>query len=515
MEYMIGVDIGTTSTKAVLFTVQGEIKEMHHAEYPLYTPDSLTAEQKPDEIFTAVLSVIKQVVAKSQMDKSKLAFISFSSAMHSIIAVDEQGKPLTNCITWADKRAASFADELKENGKSEELYKRTGVPIHPMSPLVKIMWMKHEKKDIAGGTCKFVSIKEYIFYKFFGKFVVDYSIAAATGCLNITKLTWDEEALKAADISEKQLSKVVPTTHVLKGMKSDLAYALNINEDTPFVIGSSDGVLSNIGLGAIGKGEIAVTIGTSGAIRTITSEPLLDEQGRTFCYPLMKDRYVVGGSVNNGGVVLKWAKNELAKSETTVAERLEMNVYDLLTEMASKVNPGSDGLLFHPYLSGERAPLWNPYARGSFTGLSLHHKKEHIIRAVLEGVMYNLYTVLTPLQALIGEAVEIKASGGFARSEVWKQMMADIFDKKVTIPESLESSCLGAAVVGLYALELIDSIDAVKGMVGKVHTLTPIKENVEIYKEILPVYTDIMECMMPHYQKIAALQKESDEAEQK
>lgn len=301
MEYMIGVDIGTTSTKAVLFTVQGDIKETHHAEYPLYTPDSLTAEQKPDEIFTAVLSVIKQVVAKSQMDKSKLAFISFSSAMHSIIAVDEQGKPLTNCITWADKRAASFADELKENGKSDELYKRTGVPIHPMSPLVKIMWMKHEKKDIAGGTCKFVSIKEYIFYKFFGEFVVDYSIAAATGCLNINELTWDEEALKAADISEKQLSKVVPTTHVLKGMKSDLAYALNINEDTPFVIGSSDGVLSNIGLGAINKGEIAVTIGTSGAIRTITREPLLDEQGRTFCYPLMKDRYVVGGSVNNGG----------------------------------------------------------------------------------------------------------------------------------------------------------------------------------------------------------------------
>ncbi|TDB51210.1 MULTISPECIES: gluconokinase [Bacillaceae] len=505
---MIGVDIGTTTTKSVLFTADGKVKESHHVGYPLHTPDALTAEQKPDEIFAAVLSTIKKVVAKGKVNKEDLKVVSFSSAMHSLIAVDESGEPLTNCITWADKRAATYADKLCN--QRMELYKRTGMPLHPMSPLVKIKWLKHEHPEIFEKTAKFISIKEYIFHKLFDEYIVDYSIASATGMLNLETKQWDEVALTNAEISSVQLSTIVPATHVSKGIKSEIAHTLKINEDTPFVIGASDGVLSNLGLDAIDQGEIAITIGTSGAIRTVTKKPVLDKEGRTFCYAFTDDLWVVGGPINNGGMILRWAKDELAKSESAVAERLDVNVYDLLTKMADTIRPGAEGLIFHPYLSGERAPLWDADARGSFSGLSLHHGKEHMIRAVLEGIMYNLYTVLEPLEELLGPAREIKASGGFARSEVWKQMMADIFNAEVRIPESFESSCLGAAVLGLYAIGEVESVNVVEKMVGKTTHLEPIAENVKVYKKILPVYRDIMDSMKPHYAKLAELQHEEE-----
>nr|WP_205184822.1 gluconokinase [Metabacillus iocasae] len=502
---MIGVDIGTTSTKAVLFTFDGKVKAMHHVEYPLYTPDAFTAEQNPDEIFAAVLSTIKQVVETSKLKKEEVRFISFSSAMHSLLVVDKHGKPLTNCMTWADKRAARYAEVLNEKGLATPIYRRTGTPVHAMSPLIKLMWLNEEKKQLVNRAHKFISIKEYVFYKLFGQYIVDYSIASATGMLNIKTLNWDEEALEVAGVQIHQLSTIVPTTHYVTGIDESIAKMLGVLQDIPFIIGASDGVLSNLGLDAIKKGVVAVTIGTSGAIRTVTDQPVIDEKGRTFCYVLTDQYWVVGGSVNNGGMILQWVKEEFGHSEKEVAKRLGVSVYDFMTQIANTVKPGSEGLFFHPYLSGERAPLWNADARGSFIGLSLHHKKEHMIRAVLEGIMYNLYTVLQPIEEIIGTPIEVKASGGFARSDIWRQMMADIFNVKVTIPESVESSCLGAAVLGLYGLKMVDSLEAVSEMVGNINEHTPISEHVEVYEKMLPVYMNLMEALQPHYRQIASL----------
>lgn len=197
---------------------------------------------------------------------------------------------------------------------------------------------------------------------------------------------------------------------------------------------TSDGVLSNLGVNAIKKGEIAVTIGTSGAIRTIIDKPQTDEKGRIFCYALTDKHWVIGGPVNNGGIVLRWIRDEFASSEIETATRLGIDPYDVLTKIAQRVRPGSDGLLFHPYLAGERAPLWNPDVRGSFFGLTMSHKKEHMIRAALEGVIYNLYTVFLALtECMDGPVTRIQATGGFARSEVWRQMMSDIFESEVVV----------------------------------------------------------------------------------
>ncbi|MBD1223491.1 gluconokinase [Virgibacillus halodenitrificans] len=506
-KYYLGVDIGTTSTKAVLFTKTGIVITNHTINYPLHTPNPLIAEQDPEEIFNAVLGTIRETMRKSDISSEQLTLISFSSAMHSLIAVDEQHNLLTNSITWADTRSATHAKKIKEEMNGHEIYLRTGTPIHAMSPLAKLVWLQDEKKDIFDQAAKFISIKEYVFYKLFGRYIIDHSIASATGMFNLEKMSWDEEALLVAGISSEQLSTPVPTTEIIKGTDKKLCEFMGISPDTPFVIGASDGVLSNLGVNAIDPGVIAVTIGTSGAIRTVSNTPRTDPKGRIFCYALTENHWVIGGPVNNGGMVLRWLRDEFAAAEVETAKRLSIDPYDVLTKIASGVNPGSDGLLFHPYMTGERAPLWNANARASFFGLSIHHQKQHMIRAVLEGIIYNLYTVLLALEELTGEPKRIQATGGFARSQMWRQLMADIFDKQVVVPESYESSCLGAIVLGMYALNEIDDFSIVSEMVGKTHTHEPVEETTNIYRELLPIYIRLSRLFEEEYDSITEFQR--------
>ncbi|KYC58723.1 MAG: gluconokinase [Heyndrickxia coagulans] len=507
MTYYLGVDIGTTSTKSVLFGEKGKVISMHHAGYPLYSPSPQVAEQHPDEIFRAVIDSMKTAIAKSGVDPSEIKLVSFSSAMHSLIAVDKDGKPLTNCITWADARAAKWAKKIKDEWHGQDIYRRTGTPIHPMSPLSKMTWLRHDVPELFKKTFKFIGIKEYIFYRFFGQYIVDYSLASATGLFNLHGLDWDKEALDVAGITAEQLSKPVPTTFYLTGLAPEYAAETGIPQDTPFVAGASDGVLSNLGVNAIDPGVVAITIGTSGAIRTVTDKPVTDPKGRIFCYALTENHWVVGGPVNNGGMTFRWVRDELAAAEVETAKRLGIDPYEVLTKIAARVAPGSDGLIFHPYLAGERAPIWNADARGSFFGLGLHHKREHMVRAVLEGVIYNLYTVMLALQEMIGIPKKIQATGGFARSDLWRQMLADIFNQEVVVPESFESSCLGAIVLGMYALGEIDDFSAVSDWIGATHTHRPIPENTAVYEEILPIYIRISRLLEGEYTNIAAFQR--------
>lgn len=504
--FMLGIDIGTTSTKAVLFTEKGEVIHTENIGYPLYTPDISTAEQDPKEIFQAVLKAIANIT--KQHPEKKLKFISFSSAMHSVIAMDENDIPLTPCITWADNRSEAWAHKIKNELNGHEIYKRTGTPIHPMSPLAKIAWIVNDRPEIAKKTKKYIGIKEFVFKKFFDEYVVDYSLASAMGMMNLKTLDWDQEALTIAGVARSQLSDLVPTTKVFTNCSPDLASLIGIDPNTPFVIGASDGVLSNLGVNAIRKGEIAVTIGTSGAIRTIIDKPQTDEKGRIFCYALTEKHWVIGGPVNNGGMVLRWIRDEFASAEVETAKRLGIDPYEVLTKIAAGVRPGADGLLFHPYLAGERAPMWNPDVRGSFFGLTMSHKKEHMVRAALEGVIYNLYTVFLALtECMDGPVTRIQATGGFARSEVWRQMMSDIFESEVVVPESYESSCLGACILGLYSLGEINSFEVVSEMIGSTYKHTPKGDAVKEYRELLPIFIELSRVLTEDYSRIAKYQR--------
>lgn len=509
MKYMIGVDIGTTSTKSVLYDENGQFIMKHNIGYELHTPNVDVSEENPDELFDAVLMTVKYVIREANIAKEDIKLISFSAQMHSLVAMDEQHQRLTENITWADNRASKYADRINQQHDGFNIYRRTGTPIHPMSPLSKIFWMKHEQPDIFNRTAMFADIKTYILYQLYETYVIDQSMASATGMFNLEQLDWDDDVLNLLGITRQQLPELVPTTHILKGMKKRYATLMGVDENTPVVIGASDGVLSNLGVNSYRKGEVAVTIGTSGAIRTVIDKPRTDDKGRIFCYVLTDEHYVIGGPVNNGGVILRWLRDEILASEVETAKRLGVDPYDVLTQIASRVKPGADGLIFHPYLAGERAPLWNADARGSFFGLTLSHKKEHMIRAALEGVLYNLYTVYLALIEVMNETPStIKATGGFAKSEIWRQMMADIFDTHLSVPESYESSCLGACVLGMKALGEIDDFSVIEQMVGTTNEHQPDSEIVDIYQQLVSIFINISRSLTDTYSEIAAFQRQ-------
>lgn len=505
--YMLGVDIGTTSTKTVVFTLDGQVVAQHAVEYPLLCTAPGMAEQQPQQIYQAVLDSIGNAVRAVNVSAAEVALVSFSAAMHSVIALDQDNQLLTNSITWADNRASVWARRIRDEFNGQAIYQRTGTPIHPMSPLCKLMWLRHEHADIFQRAARFVGIKEYVFFRLFGRWLVDYSIASATGMFNLQELNWDRDALALLGVRAEQLSPPVPTTECLQGLDGSVAQQLGLRTDTPFVIGANDGVLSNLGVNAVAAGQVAVTIGTSGAMRSVIDRPMTDPSGRTFCYALTQQHWVVGGPVNNGGNIFRWVRDELATAEAQQARLAGRDPYDALTEIAANVAPGAEGLLFHPYLAGERAPLWNADLRGSFFGLALHHRKEHMIRAALEGVIFNLYSILPAVEALIGPTRRMMATGGFARSALWRQMMADIFNREVEVPQSVESSCLGAAVLGLLALGRIDSLAVIGDMVGSTNHHVPIAENVAVYERLRPIFMALPHKLGPEYEALAAFQR--------
>lgn len=507
MKYIIGVDIGTTSTKSIAFDLSGNVITKRNVPYPIYNPQPSWSEQSPTEMLDAVVESIKFVVDENNANGNQLLGVSFSSAMHSIIAVDKEGKPLTDCIIWADTRSKDYADKIKSSKEGHEIYMKTGTPIHPMSPLCKLCWLRDNMPDIFNSSYKFISIKEYIFFKLFGQYLIDYSIASATGLFDIYELSWNKTALTLVGIDEDKLSVPVSTTYSVTGINKEYGTYMNISSDIPFILGASDGCLANLGANAIKKGDAAVTIGTSGAIRIISDTAKNDEKERIFSYILTEDHYVLGGPVNNGGIIFRWFRDNFSPLELEAARKLNIDPYELMTDEAAKVSPGCDGLIFLPYLLGERAPHWDAYSKGVYFGINITHKREHFLRALLEGVIYGIFNVGKALQETTGEIDTIYATGGFVRSQLWVQMLADVFNKKVVISESYESSCLGAAVLAMKALGIINNIEEVRNLVPISKVFEPDENNHKTYMKNFQIYERLYSKLKDEFYNISLVQE--------
>src|SRR3954470_621468 len=346
-DVVLGVDIGTTATKVVAFDAEGREHASAAAGYPLDEPHPGEAVQDPEAIRRAVASA----VAEASRAADDVKGICFSAAMHTLLAVDEAGRPLTPSISWGDTRAAAQAERLRAAPGGLELHRRTGTPLHPMSPLAKLVWFREEDPELFGTARRWVGIKEYVVAGLTGEWVVDHSIASATGLLELATLDWDREALELAGVERDRLSRLRPGTPGPARLTPEAARELGVPPDCPIVVGASDGALASLGVGAVHPGVGACSIGTSGALRVMVEDPAVDPQGRVFCYALTPGRWTVGGAINNGGVVLEWAHDALAPDAEDRAAVLEL---------AAAAPPGSGGLLMLPYLLGERAPHWSP-----------------------------------------------------------------------------------------------------------------------------------------------------------
>lgn len=442
--YILGVDIGTGSAKTVAVTPSGHIPASKRQSYPTLHPQPGFSEQDPEQIISAVIDAIRQTVEEMGAPP---AAIALSSAMHSFMAVDADGEPLTPLMTWADNRAEKYATALKNSPEGKKIYQATGTPIHPMSPLCKLQWLREHQPEIFEQAACFAGIKELFLYRCFHEYVTDYSVASGSGLFDVRTLDWYAPALELAGVTEERLPIPVETTRLLIGMDPAMAQALGVPADTLILTGSSDGCLAQLGSGAVQPGHAALTIGTSGAMRMMTGKPADDEQGRLFSYLLTPDHYVCGGAVNNGGGALQWFSKAF----------LPWSDYNDFLKTAFTAPPGADGLLCMPYLLGERAPVWDSRATGAYVGIRQQHGSPHFQRALIEGICYGLYSVGEALETVVGDVHEVTVSGGFTASPLWIQLLADIFQKPMLLHQDEDASALGAALLGWHALEQIDA----------------------------------------------------------
>ncbi|EOR95508.1 Gluconokinase [Arcticibacter svalbardensis MN12-7] len=444
LEYIIGIDIGTGSTKCVAMDLKGAVIGTSQQHYTISHPEHGYSEQDPELIWQAFVKCFKDLLTRLKEDPLT---ISLSTAMHSVIPTDENGMALSNMITWADIRSESIATNLKNSAEGETFYRLTGTPIHPMSPLCKLIWLRENKAALFNNTSRFISIKEYIWYKLFHEFQIDYSIASATGLFDIKKLKWNEEVCSYAGIDRQKLSTPVNTSYSRKDLSPHITTLLGLKTNVPFVIGASDGCCANLGSFTTKPGTAALTIGTSGAVRITGTDPVYNYSAMIFNYLLDEQTFVSGGAVNNGGNAVNWLlENFLNKSP--VSPQDYVNLFNTI----ETVPAGSKGLLFLPYLYGERAPIWNAKSSGAFLNIRPEHDQSHFSRAVLEGICYALNDVLKTLEQSSPPIERINVSGGFISSPTWLQMLADITGKNLYVLQLEDASAIGAIYMALKAL---------------------------------------------------------------
>jgi gluconokinase len=489
MDVVIGIDTGTTATKAIAAGPAGQVRATTSVHYPLSVPGPGRAELDPaslrDAAIEALVTIAKEVAGRGD----RVVAVSLSAFLHGLAPMGPDGTPLGALITWADNRAAGQAEQLAESGRARALQARTGTPVHPMSPLTKLAWWRATEPARLRETPRWGGVKEVVLAGLADEgFLVDLSVASGTGMYDIHERRWDAEALELTGVREEQLAEVVPTTHRLR-LRPETAAAAGLPADTPLIIGAADGPLANLGVGATPAGVAAVSLGTSGALRTIVRGPAADKAGRLFCYALTEEHWVVGGAINNAGSVVRWAGETFAGSfDRPAAEGEDADVRDaaLLAE-AALVAPGSDGLLCLPYLLGERAPWWRGGMRGAYLGLRREHGRAHLVRAAVEGVCQQLALVRDTFANEGIAMTEVRATGGAVASDLWVGVLAAALDLPVAIADTPEGTALGACLLGRHALGELTNLDEAAALVAITAHTRPEPRNAELYRRLRPL----------------------------
>lgn len=506
MDCIITIEIGTGAIRVTAFDMAGNTIGSSKGAYPTFHERPDYSEQDPEQIFITMLYMLKNFLnEKIHPKKINVVNICFSSAMHSVLAIDKNGVPLGNAIVWSDNRAKKEADDLRNSDLGPALYKATGTPIHAMSPLNKISWLKNNDKNRFTATKKFLSIKTYIIQQLTGEYVVDYSVASATGMLNIYSLGWEDMALKHAGIDKTKLADAVPVFYSPKKLKKEYQTSLGLHDKVKIIVGSSDGCMATLGAGVWSDGKATVTLEESGAVRVVGKEVLQDEKQRVFNYVLTEGLYVSGGPTNNVGSVFEWYAKQFGDFKKAFDLQ---DCMDNLINDASKVAAGAEGLIFLPYLQGERAPIWNANARGVYFGLNIKHEQKHFIRATIEGVLYAFYSIGKTLEEH-RSIKSLSANGSFASYPLWTQMMADIFNKPVSIKQNSgpDSVACGGYLVSATEMGVFENLDQAAQKVKLLEDFLPQAQNHQVFMKHYAIFERLSWKLFDEFDAIAELQQ--------
>ncbi len=507
MRYLIGVDIGTSGTKTVLFDENGFAMASSTVEYPLYQPNNGWAEQEPLDWWNASIATIKTVVQKSEVDPADIAGIGLSGQMHGLVMLDGGNNVLRRSIIWCDQRTAKECVEITDRVGAKKLIQITANPALTGFTASKILWVRNNEPDVYARCRHILLPKDYIRFMLTGEYATEVSDASGMQLLDVPGRCWSEQVLDKLGIDPAMLARVYESPEITGYITEEAAALTGLKAGTPVVGGAGDNAAAAVGTGTVLDGRAFTTIGTSGVVYAHTSKIAIDPAGRvhTFCCSVPGCWHVMGVT-QAAGLSLKWYRDNFCRAEMETAEGMGVDPYMLMDKQAERVPIGSNRLLYLPYLMGERTPHLDPDCRGVFFGLSAIHTRADLLRAVMEGVTFSQRDSVEILRDMGVTIHEMLACGGGGSSPLWRQMLADVFNCDVKTVVSKEGPALGVAILAGVGAGIYKSVEeGCAKVIRKNPAQSPIEENIPVYEDYYGLYKELYPSLRQSYKKLAGI----------
>lgn len=497
MTFFLGIDVSTTATKALLIGPDGGVVSVASSEYSYDTPRPMWTEQHPHLWWQATASSIRRVLAESGVNPADVQGVGLTGQMHGLVLLDENGQVLRPAILWNDQRTAAECDEIRARLGKDRLIGITGNDALTGFTAPKILWVRNNEPEIYARARHILLPKDYVRYRLTGEYAIDKADGAGTILFDLGKRDWSREVLEALEIDPAWLPPTFEGPEITGRVTSQAAEETGLKAGTPVMAGGGDQSAQAVGVGAVEPGVVALTLGTSGVVFASTQEPFIEPEGRlhAFCHALPKRWHLMGVMLSAGGS-LRWYRDTVAPGTD----------FDTLLAPAAAVPPGSEGLLYLPYLTGERTPYPDPLARGAFVGLTVRHTLAHMTRAVLEGVAFGLRDSFELMKAVgLAEITQVRASGGGARSPLWRQILADVLGVELVTVNTTEGAAYGAALLAATGAGVFPDVPAACAAVVTVTGRTEPGPASRFYEEMYPLYRALYPALRPTFNAVAGL----------
>ncbi|TET36999.1 MAG: xylulokinase [Anaerolineales bacterium] len=483
MIYFIGVDTSTTATKALLINEEGQVLAVASSEYTFETPQPLWSEQDPRLWWEAAVKSIRAVLESSGVSADKVKGIGLTGQMHGLVLLDKDGEVLRPALLWNDQRTGKQCDEIRARIGKERLIQITGNDALTGFTAPKILWVQREEPQVYERISKILLPKDYVRFMLTGEYGIDRAGGAGTLLFDLRERTWSSEVLQALEIDPDWLPPTFEGTDVTSAVSQSAAEVTGLTPGIPVFGGGGDQAAAAVGTGAVEEGVVSLSLGTSGVVFATTDHPAIEPKGRlhAFCHSVPGKWHLMGVMLSAAGS-LRWYRD-------TFATGID---FDTLLKPAADIPAGSDGLLFLPYLTGERTPYPDPLARGAFVGLTVRHSLPHMTRAVLEGVAFGLRDSFELIKSAgLAEISQVRVTGGGAKSGLWRQILADVLETELVTVNSEEGAAFGAALLAAVGAGVFADVPTACRSIIDITERTPPGESVPIYRKMYPVYRDL------------------------
>jgi xylulokinase len=509
--YILAHDLGTSGDKATLFSIDDcRLVRSIASCYPTHYFNNNRAEQNCDDWWKAVCESTKAIM--EGIDPQEIAVISFSGQMMGCICVDKDGRPLRPALLYCDQRAVKQADRILAGIDAFEFYKITGHRASASYSAAKLMWIQDNEPDIYARTYKMLHAKDYINFRLTGVMASDYSDASGTNLLDLQELQWSEQLIRITGLDAAKLPDLKQSTDIVGELLPAAAAELGLVAGIPVAAGAGDGLCAGVGVGSTEPGLTYNYLGSSSWIATTSTEPIFDDtRMRTFVWAhAVPGLYHPCGTMQTAGSSYAWARKTLASLEHAVAGELGKDVWELMNDRADRSPPGSKGLVFLPYLLGERTPRWNPDAKGAYIGLTLEHSRDDMIRSTLEGISMNLSVILEIFRARIAIPA-ITVIGGGAKGKTWRRIMADVYEARIDVPNYLEeATSMGAAIIGGVAAGVFKDFSIADRFITMTDSVDPDEKTFACYRNAKILFDECYDALEPLFPRLgsSAIQEE-------